>query len=97
MIIEMGISILGRVNEKLRDERKFHLTFLTGGYYNFRGGGTLRLKVVGCDHKMYLGDVATFMSMIEYDRPPHIEYYHLLNTSPRTIFNKWGNTVYTVM
>ncbi len=59
----MGISILGRVNEKHPDEKKIHLTFLTGG------GGTSRLKVVGCDHKMYLGHVATFMRMIEYDRP----------------------------
>ncbi len=27
---------------------------------------------------MYLGHVATCTGMIEYDRPPHIEYYHLL-------------------
>ncbi len=31
---------------------------------------------------MYLGHVATCTGMIEYDRPPHIEYYHLLNTKP---------------
>ncbi len=41
MIIEMGISILGRVNEKLPDEKKIHVSFLTGGYSNFKGGGDL--------------------------------------------------------
>ncbi len=41
MIIEMGISILGRVNEKLPGEKKIHLAFLTRGYSNFKGGGDL--------------------------------------------------------
>ncbi len=33
--------------------------------------------------------------MIEYDRPPHIEYYHyeLLNLST-DVFNKWGEYLY---
>ncbi len=39
MIIEIGISILRRINEKLPDEMKIHLNFLTGGFSNVEGGG----------------------------------------------------------
>ncbi len=31
--------------------------------------GTSQLYVVRCDYEMYLGHVATFRSMIQYDRP----------------------------
>ncbi len=36
MIIEMGISILGRVNEKLPDEKKISFDFSNGWLFKFQ-------------------------------------------------------------
>ncbi len=66
MMKEMGISILGRVNEMLQNEKKIHLTFSNGWLFKIhRRWGLRGLEVVGCDHKNVCRTRGHFY---EYDR-----------------------------